>query len=243
MRTMSAIAALFFFTSFNSVARAKVPEIPVPGLPDIAITSMAASGQIVIYYNPLLVQQSGPALAAFFYAHEYGHVELRHLQRKYFETDPYNRNWMNIVLEEEADCWAARKMARENPAAVQAAIRWLDAQTGGPSRPDYPTWMQRAATVRRCGVPDTTCADRCETEARTCRAGVTALNVCLNDRLTRCVDLCLGEGAGYQQCVLQICRGDDPVNFQSWSSVCREQIGSERAVCEQDLADCRSACD
>jgi len=205
MRTASAIAALFFFIAIEATAQAKVPEMPVPGLPDIAITSMDASGQIVIYCNPDLVRSLPADLVAFFYAHEYGHVELHHLQRKYFETDPYDPNWMNIALEEEADCWAARKMARERPTAVVAAIRWFAAQTGVPARPDYPTWGRRAATVRLCGSPpeqDRPCLERCENGALTCRAGITDFTACLNRQLTLCVTFCLESGATHGQCVL-----------------------------------------
>src|SRR4051794_7859289 len=42
-------------------------------LHDVALTTFER-GRPVIYYNPGLLQQVGPQLAAFFLAHEYGHV-------------------------------------------------------------------------------------------------------------------------------------------------------------------------
>lgn len=246
MKTKLAVTCLFFLLTAVAPAQAKVPEIPVPGLSDIAVTSVDATGQPVIYFNPELMRRSSPALVAYFFAHEYAHVELNHLQRKFFLSNPYNRDWMNIALETEADCAAAAKLAGGNPEANVAGIAFLESQTTQPSRPDYPTWSQRAATVRRCGNmprPDDGCRASCDAAAAQCRSYLPTFADCLNDQQARCVDLCLTEDATYELCLGAICRADAPANQQGWRLNCQNRLQEALRNCETEAADCRAACD
>ncbi len=56
-----------------------VREIALDTLHDVAVAVYDPRGSI-IYYNPAYMQRLGPQLSAFFMAHEYGHLSLRHTQ-------------------------------------------------------------------------------------------------------------------------------------------------------------------
>jgi hypothetical protein len=134
-----------------------VREIPVPALQDIAMTSFDQFGP-VISYNPVLVEQAGPALAAFFRAHEYGHVELNHIQREFFQANAYNRAWIRKDYEREADCYAARILRESFPEAIPAAIGFFNARGATAGDWYHPTGYDRAEVVRACdgtGSPTT----------------------------------------------------------------------------------------
>lgn len=105
----------------------------------------------VIYLNPRLLERLGPTLRDFFVGHEYGHVALGHRHRA-----PAGGMIDSAVvaahhrMELEADCYAASRLARDNPAAAQAAVRLFTRQ--GPRRFDrfHPTGSQRAANLLSC---------------------------------------------------------------------------------------------
>ena len=54
-----------------------VRETALDTLHDVAVAVYDPKGSI-IYYNPDYLQRLGPQLSAFFMAHEYGHITLRH---------------------------------------------------------------------------------------------------------------------------------------------------------------------
>lgn len=121
-----------------AAAQIGVPEIPHPGLPDIAMVTLTPQGPVILY-NPVLCAQMGPALCDFYRYHEYGHVVLGHAYAA-------NRPQQN---EADADCWAG---ANAPPMAVQAAIQWF--MSGGGSGPVHGPGPVRAGRVGRCaGLP------------------------------------------------------------------------------------------
>ena len=120
------LAALVFFCSFISLGQywttpSGIREIPVPTLPDIAIASYDQWGP-VIYYNPIVVQQVGPLVTAFFHAHEYGHHNLGHIAAKVFNPDnPYLQQWLTLNAENAADAYAVQYHVQfGNKAVLQA---------------------------------------------------------------------------------------------------------------------------
>ncbi len=127
----------------------RVREIPHAGLPDIAMTSADGYG-LLIYYNPYVVQQVGPLISAFFKAHEYGHVCLGHVQQQLFNANPFNRQWMSLQHEFQADCYAARQLRNSNPAAVRAAIAWFRGQGPIQMVPTHPPGTARAQNIAAC---------------------------------------------------------------------------------------------
>lgn len=132
----------------HSGSTADVPLIASDSLRDVAFTA-TKDGRYVIYYNPILLQRVGPRLAAFFIAHEYGHVAAGHTGGAFLSHD--STFAANRVRQElEADCRAAQRLAREDRAAVEAAIAFFSRQ--GPVRYDnfHPTGSQRAAKLRSC---------------------------------------------------------------------------------------------
>jgi hypothetical protein len=130
------------------LASAQIREIAVPTLPDIAMASYDQFGP-VIYYNPIITQQVGPYVTEFFRAHEYGHHVLGHIQREFFDANPYNRAWVRQSYEREADCYAAKNASIF---ALRATIQFF-ALVLGPNRPDWyhPTGYERIAVIRNCG--------------------------------------------------------------------------------------------
>ena len=80
--------------------------------------------------------------------HEYGHHNLKHLQREFFESNPYNRVWKRREFEKEADCWASQNVSSQ---VRKAAIRFFN-QYQGATRPSWlhPTGYERAIVVNRC---------------------------------------------------------------------------------------------
>lgn len=125
-----------------------IREIPVHGLPDIAIASFDQHGP-VIYFNPEINVAVGPWLSEFFMAHEYFHHRLGHLQRDQFAKQPFSRMMLRQKFEREADCEAAKVVS---PYAVLAAVEYF-VYAQGPTRVDplHPTGYERAETIRLCG--------------------------------------------------------------------------------------------
>lgn len=114
-------------------AYAQVPEIPTPGLPDIARVIMTPAGP-VIQYNPFICAQVGVPVCRFFRAHEYGHVALGHALGMTFPQ----------VAEMQADCWAA---LNAHPSEVQAGIMFFQSQ-GMNGDAAHGTGFQRAKRIQ-----------------------------------------------------------------------------------------------
>ena len=110
----------------------RVQEVPRFGQVGIAKLTRNRQGAKVIYYNPNTCRRLGRDACAFFRAHEYGHVALRHLERG---TPPR-------IAEREADLWAARN---SSPQVVQGALRYFRRGGGGSLR--HGTSQTRAQRV------------------------------------------------------------------------------------------------
>lgn len=124
-----------------------VREVPAQQLNDVAMASMDNHGEL-IYFNPMVVQMSGPFLAAFFHAHEYGHICLNHVQA--IAADPWIQSWVSPQLELAADCYATRFLRAINPQAVQAAYQYFLTQGPVPQRPTHPAGTVRAQNIVHC---------------------------------------------------------------------------------------------
>lgn len=138
MKSIKVIILLFsFFLSFQANA---VPEIPNPQLNDIAMVQPHPVYGAVIFYNPIICQQIGPA-CGFFRAHEYGHVVHHH---QLMPPGAYA-----AAREAEADCWAA---SNGIPQEILAAYYLF---MNGGSSPDFQVYgspQQRANRVRQCAI-------------------------------------------------------------------------------------------
>ena len=128
-----------------------IRAIPRETLGDLAV-AFATPGDPVIYYNPRLMARFGPEITAFVFAHESGHILYEH--RRPGPNANLSRDALEQLLQSwelQADCAAAIWLARERPAALQAAITYFDRM--GTSRVDreHPTGSARAAQLEACG--------------------------------------------------------------------------------------------
>lgn len=114
------------------IAHAQVPEIPQPGLGDIARAMMTPRGPVIIY-DPMICASIGMLACRFFRAHEYGHISLGHLMGG---VSP-------AIAEMQADCFAA---VNAQPAEVEAGIQAFMRQGRGGDA-THGTGFQRAQRV------------------------------------------------------------------------------------------------
>jgi len=106
----------------------------------------------VIYVNPTVLAELEPSFVTFVIRHEHGHIRSGH-QRP--DRARYDRDRADALLrsyELEADCIAAAELVADQPAAVDAAIRFFSGL--GPVRVDseHPSGEERAAVIRACAV-------------------------------------------------------------------------------------------
>lgn len=99
-----------------------IPEMPIIGLPDIAIASFYYDGRPVIYYNPLSVNRTNPMVVKFIRAHEYGHHKLGHLKQQMFANNPYAHILLAREGEIEADRFATKYWMDHDPKVISAII-------------------------------------------------------------------------------------------------------------------------
>eukprot|EP00494_Astrolonche_serrata_P016745 UN16916 len=93
----------------------------------------------VVIYNPNIVNMAGPHISAFFYTHEYCHIQLDHIRRRYFEGNPFNMAWVSQRHETEADSCATQNLLRQrNILAVKAAAQWFRGQGYIPQVASHP---------------------------------------------------------------------------------------------------------
>lgn len=125
-----------------------VRQVATDTLRDVAVAAYER-GRPVIYYNPTLLQRVGPELAAFFLAHEYGHVAYGHAGGALSEP---RDDWSALRQKQEleADCYATQILADDNSPAVEAALQFFGRM--GPFRFDnlHPSGAQRAAKILAC---------------------------------------------------------------------------------------------
>ncbi len=128
--------------------------IPVTNLTDVAVASYDAAGPVV-YYNPTIAAQLDPDVFLFFKKHEEAHHALNHLQRSVFDTNPYNRAWVQQSYEREADCYAAKELASTNPASITETVSFFENIIPGQVDWYHPPGYERAAVIRSCAKGDT----------------------------------------------------------------------------------------
>ncbi len=139
-------------------AQTRVPEIPHPGLNDVAMVTwhqgplpqlgIASYDGPVILYNPMVLAQLPPALGRFFRAHEYGHVVLQHIQQQMFLGNPFNRTWMSLAHEFQADGYATRSLLQQGDLeAVRMGALFFMGQGPVQLVPTHPPGTARAQNV------------------------------------------------------------------------------------------------
>lgn len=127
-----------------------IRTVPRETLSDLAV-AFATPGDPVIYYNPRLMARFGSEISAFVLAHEEAHILLRHQRPESVDVSGAALELLLQGWELEADCVAAARLARERPAALQAAISYFWQM--GPGRVDreHPTGVARSAQLVACG--------------------------------------------------------------------------------------------
>jgi hypothetical protein len=123
-----------------------VREVADSTLQDVAV-AVADPLDPVIYYNPRLMTRFGPNLSAFVLAHEYGHIRYGHRRVPSRVAD---RAAMMRHYELEADCYAARMLARVKPAAATVAIEFFTKMGSFRYDEDHPTGDERSARISEC---------------------------------------------------------------------------------------------
>lgn len=73
----------------------------------------------MIAYNPLLLNQYEPEMVLFLRAHEYGHIERRHIYT------PPRFPQEELRMEREADCWAAQQLSQSAPAVLDRIVNLM----------------------------------------------------------------------------------------------------------------------
>lgn len=128
-----------------------VRQVATDTLRDVALARWE-NGRPTIYYNPVLLTRFGPRLAAFFIAHEYGHIRRGHDGAALAQGDT-SLAASRIRLELDADCFAAELVGSQDPAGVADVVDFFLAM--GPFRFDqwHPSGSQRAAKILSC-MPD-----------------------------------------------------------------------------------------
>lgn len=114
-------------------------------LPDAAV-AIADPVRPVIYYNPAILQSTGPLMTAFIMAHEEAHITLGHQRQELGVTDRARLK----RLELEADCLAARSLASLQPDVVRFAAGFFRAQGASQVDPEHPSGLARAAQLDAC---------------------------------------------------------------------------------------------
>jgi hypothetical protein len=122
-------------------------RIADPTLPDAAI-AVADAQRPVIFYNPRILEQLGPAMATFILAHEEAHIVLGHVRLSDGVTDPRRLR----RLELEADCHAAQQLEPNETTAVMTAAQYFAARGGERVDPFHPSAAERSARIRSCAA-------------------------------------------------------------------------------------------
>ncbi|MGH7559948.1 MAG: DUF2201 family putative metallopeptidase [Gemmatimonadales bacterium] len=123
--------------------------VPTPTLADAAI-AIADGRQRVIYFNPRVLEEVGPDLAAFLLAHEEGHIALGHSRSSVANLGHEDAERLLNAYERDADCYAARLLATHHRSAALSAVTWFRAR--GTWRPDreHPIGFERATVIESC---------------------------------------------------------------------------------------------
>lgn len=177
MRCHATILGLFIAVSYPSSTwggPVPVTEIPNRSLQDIAAASFDPRLGPIIVYNPDVVISAGPQLSQFFFAHEYGHIYLRHITA--LTNNPNYRQ----AQEKAADCFAAQAL-HDNDAVLDTAVAFFRNIQGG-QRADWyhPIGFDRAETIMECRHVSTD-AGRIEIEQRLHAGVVKVIDAAIRD--------------------------------------------------------------
>lgn len=107
------------------------------------------NGRPVIYVDPG-VMANWTMSRRFTLAHECGHHRLGHVTPRglWFRT---RTTWATRAQELDADCWAARALARQGQRAdLQRMIQQFASSGHAPTGHNYPTGMERAQRIAQC---------------------------------------------------------------------------------------------
>jgi hypothetical protein len=127
----------------------KVKEIADASLRDVAV-AVYDSLNPVIYYNPRLMKRFSPQLQAFFMAHEYAHIELRHTRASALRGDVGTRDRLLQAKELEADCLAAERLGPSRRDATFAAARFFGRLATTQYDTEHPTGTDRSRKILSC---------------------------------------------------------------------------------------------
>lgn len=137
----------------QDVQQLRVREVPDSNLRDVAV-AVADPERPVIYYNPRLMERFGPSLSAFVLAHEYGHIRFGHRRIPAGRRVDFDRDSLLRNFELQADCYAARVLARVKPADLRVAIEFFRKMGDFRYDMEHPTGFERASQIESCMVND-----------------------------------------------------------------------------------------
>ncbi|HEY7683745.1 MAG TPA: hypothetical protein VH879_13955 [Gemmatimonadales bacterium] len=126
-----------------------VQQIADESLRDVAV-AVYDPVHPVIYYNPTLMMRFGPQLEAFFMAHEYAHIALKHTRAGALRADSSGWNQLLQAKELEADCLAAKRLGMARRDASLAAVRFFARLGNTQFDPEHPTGTTRARQILAC---------------------------------------------------------------------------------------------
>ncbi len=119
-------------------------------LPDAAV-AIYDSASPRILFNPTLLAQVGPALAAFLMAHERGHLAFHHARLRGFGLNASPTPVSTLrSYEFAADCYAVRSLHHSHPDAVVAAIRFFQHRATLATDAEHPPMGERADSLLTC---------------------------------------------------------------------------------------------
>lgn len=127
----------------------RVREIADGALRDVAV-AVYHPQHPVIYYNPQLLKRFSPELGAFFMAHEYAHIALKHTRSGALRGEPGSRNRVLQVKELEADCLAAFRLGDARRDAALAAVRFFTMLGDTRFDSEHPSGTERAKRILAC---------------------------------------------------------------------------------------------
>jgi Zn-dependent protease with chaperone function len=130
-------------------AEARVQEIADVSLRDVAV-AVYDPVRPVIYFNPDLMDRFSPELGAFFMAHEYAHIALRHTRASALRAEVGNPSQVLQGKELEADCLAAKRLGSAHRDASLAAVRFFSRMGNTQFDTEHPTGTQRARRILAC---------------------------------------------------------------------------------------------
>ncbi len=151
--TLGIVSLAALFTPGTEPPAAGAPPVATlvadANLRDVAV-AVYDSAHSVIYFNPVVITRLGPALGSFFLAHEYGHIAYGHTRSSALRAEKTVRDSLLQEKELEADCYAARILARRDPAAIEAAVTYFSRLGDFSHDSEHPSGTRRAARIQRC---------------------------------------------------------------------------------------------